>query len=180
VDQLVLQNLTSSLVVESVTNQSIVGLQCALLRRGHEVIRENVQISRNETGCFGTYCIQGFSQFEGWAPHKNHGTACTFYFFHFFRPRRDKNNTQINLEIMAKSDTVVFYHGLHFVVPELADLFRREMTAYLEVYKNSDLTLVAWRDTSALHCNTTGGHYTQGTKNTCVPMQAGQEGFGMQ
>jgi hypothetical protein len=180
VDQLVIHNLTLSLVGDSVTLQSVVGLQCALLRRGYEVIPRGRPISRNETGCSWRYCIGGFSQFEVRAPNENNGTACTFNFFSLFRPKKDENNTQIKEVIIAESDIVVFDHGLHYVVPKLADQFRSEMSAYLEAYKNSNLTLVAWRETSAQNYNTTGGHFRQGVENTCVPMQAGQEGFRMQ
>jgi hypothetical protein len=179
VDQLILNNLTLAFVGDSLTRQTGAGLHCTLLRRGYEVTLIKKAPYEQRPNCTGwRHCINNINRLEVRAPNSNRTTCISEY--GLYRPQRKKidNNTQIKEEIVANNDIIVFDHGLHWPTTQRKE-FENDMAEYMEAYKNSNLTLVAWRETSAQHFNSSGGYYKTRTGEKCVPMRTGQEGFRM-
>ena len=172
VDQLLTHNLTLAFVGDSLTRQTGVGLECELLRRGYRVTSKKLPHTKLP-GCSWRHCIGEKVRFSIQPP--NSERLAHFYHYGVYRPGIKDNNTEIKQEVIAHSDIVVFDHGLHWT-PNEAKAFKKEMTQYLQAFKDTNLTLVAWRETSAQHFNSSGGHY--GIKregNKCVPLGSNGE-----
>jgi hypothetical protein len=80
-------------------------------------------------------------------------------------------------EVIPHSDIVVFDHGVHWTLNE-KNIFARDMLRYLKGFRDSNLTLLAWRETSAQHFDSPGGHYFKRIQNKpCVPITSSKEAF---
>jgi len=85
-------------------------------------------------------------------------------------------------EVMLQSDIFVFDHGVHYNERE-RNLFADTMASILLTASShaeirSKLKVFAWRQTTAQHFNSTGGHYVTGIQEKgCQPMYSGFEGF---
>lgn len=83
-------------------------------------------------------------------------------------------------DIVHRSDIVVFDHGLHWPSKDPED-YRRAMANMFRAFETKSLKLVAWRETSAQHYNTTYGDWIWGIPNLmeqgCVPIRLPSAGF---
>lgn len=92
------------------------------------------------------------------------------YHYGMYRPG---GNTEVKDHIMDTSDIVIFYFGLHWTPLEEGD-FGHAMTNFLKAANGKNVTVLAWRETSAQHFDAPGGHYglERGTADKCVPIDA--------
>ncbi|CAJ1935031.1 unnamed protein product [Cylindrotheca closterium] len=165
VETLMELNLTLSFVGDSLTRQSNAGLECELLRRGYMVRSKKSSVTKRE-GCSWRDCIGEWMVFTVTNP-TNMKTA-TFNHFGMYRP--DPSNLDLKEIILPHSDIVIFDHGLHWKPKEQAR-FAEAMTRYLQGFQDANLTMLAWRETSAQHIDSDGGHYGLEAKSkNCVPI----------
>eukprot|EP00980_Cylindrotheca_fusiformis_P000866 scaffold227_cov97-Cylindrotheca_fusiformis.AAC.4 len=95
--------------------------------------------------------------------------------YHYGVYRPDRSNADLKEEILPNSDIVIFDHGLHWKTQE-NETFYGAMKAYLRGFQNSNLTMLAWRETSAQHNDSPGGHYgLKKESDNCVPIKKGHE-----
>ena len=187
-DHLIVNNLTMSFQGDSMTRQTVVGLECELRRRGYEVQTNAARWKKRPKGLkdrkFGiTDTVELLVSFPG--VNMTHGNFTQqqerrigrIMYYAIYRPFRD--NLEVS-EIVNSSDILIFDHGLHWT-PLQAYNFREDMTTLIKAYKGQkNLQLVAWRETSAQHWNATGGHFSfrhVTLSHGCVPMNGGREGF---
>jgi len=175
VETLMELNLTLSFVGDSLTRQSIAGLECELLRRGYMVQSKKAPFAKRG-GCSWRECVGEWMVFTVTNP-TNMKTA-TFNHFGMYRP--DPSNLDLKDVILPHSDVVIFDHGLHWKPTERAK-FAQAMTRYLKGFQDANLTMLAWRETSAQHIDSKGGHYGSVAKSqNCVPIHPDhQTGFRM-
>lgn len=105
------------------------------------------------------------------------GQTAKIYSYGVYRP--DRNNVDLQEEILPNSDIVIFDHGLHWRPFQQAS-FQGEMASYLGGFRDSNLTLLAWRETSAQHVDGFGGHYRTAKEKKskiCQPITSGKEGY---
>jgi hypothetical protein len=175
VDYLLKFKLQLSFVGDSLTRQVSSGLECELFRRGYQVQKRKLNKLRKPAGCSWRHCIGEKVRFVVQDP-KNTSNIFSYTHWGVYRPQRDKQNSEMKKHVISSSDIVVFDHGLHWK-PFEKQLFLEDMKDYLVAYKDTNLTLVAWRETSAQHFDSPGGHYGVGKKSTeCVPIIEGQQG----
>ena len=166
VDHLLEYNLTLSFVGDSVTSQTTQGFECELHRRGYRVKSKVIPWTRKER-CGKRDCIGQKVQFTIQKPPSNQGHSeeeekkeevkvARINQYGIYRP--DPLNEELKEEIIPNSDVIIFDHGLHWK-PSEANLFSAAMVNYLTGFWGSNLTLLAWRETSAQHFDSDGGHY---------------------
>jgi hypothetical protein len=210
VDYLLDYNLTFTLVGDSMTAQSAGALECELHRRGYQVQNRDYHWKKASIGSCKNFrnCMNSKRRFTIQRPsppspipmslqseqpeqQQQHQHAAQMYHYIAYRPNPSDNNTEIKQEIIDHigSDIVIFDHGLHYT-PGQATLFGQHMELYLEAYKDANLTLLAWRETSSQHTRNSGpvgGHYLgpsssskgEDKKSQCDPITDRQEGFRM-
>ncbi|KAL3943202.1 MAG: hypothetical protein SGBAC_002732 [Bacillariaceae sp.] len=167
VESLMEVNLALSFVGDSLTRQSIAGLECELLRRGYMVRSKKVPITKRE-GCSWRDCIGDWVVFTVTNPTSM--KTATLNHFGMYRP--DPSNLDLKEIILPHSDIVIFDHGLHWK-PTEKSRFAKSMTRYMNGFEDANLTMLAWRETSAQHLDSDGGHYGLATKSRkCVPISA--------
>jgi hypothetical protein len=170
IDHLLDSNLTLSFVGDSVTRQAGAGLECELHRRGYQVETNRIRWSKR-LGCSWRHCIGEKVQFTISKPEST--KTAVIYHFGVYRP--DPTNVDLKQEILPYSDIVIFDHGLHWK-PYEQEKFSQAMKTYLRGFQNSNLTMLAWRETSAQHMDSPGGHYGwKKASKECVPIKAGEE-----
>ncbi len=185
VDHLFENNLTLSFVGDSMTRQSENGFECELARRGYHVYTERMPWEKRESCAGWRYCIKsklkimvtkkGYDGNDGDDKGRGLGrvtaeTNKSIYYYGLYRPDPDPTNMEIKEEIISNSDIVVFDHGLHWKPAEVKT-FSSAMINYLRNFVGSNLTLLAWRETSSQHFDAKGGHYGRPrASNECVPI----------
>lgn len=184
-DLLIQHNLSLSFVGDSMTRQVAAGLECELLRRGYRVNKTGSKgwWVKNDTHCPSwRYCISRKDEYavsrvattsSDAASFDQPDTTATAYirYYEVYRPSETDDNDQVKKFIIQTSDIVVFDHGLHWQMPDELVAYRVAMTKYLRgfVEDAKNLTLLAWRETSAQHFDAQGGHFQKKTK--CFPMR---------
>jgi hypothetical protein len=184
VDLLLQHNLTLSFVGDSMTRQVGVGFECDLLRRGYAVTTRVLPWIKNKE-CGWRYCIGQKIEMaiqEPFFEDDDQRKTASIYHYGVYRPSEQDDNAEVKQHIIATSDIVVFDFGLHWTPLEASD-FGRAMTSFLRGFvpdnnNNNNLTLLAWRETSAQHFNADGGHFGNERRgDTCAAIQDASEGF---
>jgi hypothetical protein len=178
VDVLLQLNLTLSFVGDSMTKQVGVGFECDLLRRGYAVTTRILPWIKNKKNCGWRYCIGQKTEMLIQEPSfedNDDDQRKTAHIYHYgmYRPNDRDDNAEVKQHIMATSDVVVFDFGLHWTPLEASD-FGRAMTSFLRGFAAPDnnLTLLAWRETSAQHFDADGGHFGNERRgDTCTAIQ---------
>jgi hypothetical protein len=189
IETLVQHNLTMTFQGDSLTRQAFIGLECELLRRGYQVgytetdyAKRPKNLTAHESNRYGTMkygemTVSVPDTASGEEERPDHVGRILFYAI--YRPFED--NIEIK-EILSRSDIVVFDHGLHYR-PQQADFFRDSMATMLEAFRDNGLQVFAWRETSAQHFSSKGGHHSlRGVNFTagCAPINnEDREGFRM-
>jgi hypothetical protein len=105
-------------------------------------------------------------------------TMLAFCFFCQYRPL-DDNNTELEYNAQ-QSDIIVFDHGLHYGTGQYKDMIERTRTMLPALDGGNNVKLVAWRETSSQHFNTSHGEYaaTPGlVEQGCVPIRHAPDTF---
>ena len=163
---------------DPLTRQTFRGLECEFMRRGYVLDIKETKWNRTE-GLFWRLGIQTVTDVRVTRPNGTLGTkngTGRIKFYNMYRPLKDNSEMGI---VLDEADIVVFDHGLHWH-PGQKEAFRADMATLLSSFRNrTDLKLVAWRETSAQHYNTTGGHFYQRNnkdflQQKCVPIPLGE------
>jgi len=182
-DYLIASRKRLSFVGDSMMSQTHGGFECELTRRGYGVQRTKEPYKKRKgDGCRGwRNCVFSIKRFIVTKPNSNHdaeiakGNMGEFFAIKLYRPQDSPNQTDVKEVILPLSDIVIFDHGLHWY-PTEKDEFADSMKQYLQGYYDSNLTLLAWRETSAQHFDTVGGHYGMPTNtDKCTPKAGGTE-----
>jgi hypothetical protein len=172
VNILIDHNLTMAFHGDSVSHQTYFGLECELRRRGYviDVVAGGFE-ARNQTA-FWRYGLTNTRNLTVTRPNETIHAKLAFY--QMYRPFEDNHETQ---NIARESDIIVFDHGLHWVPDEKND-FRNAMATLLRGYsqnktRGDKLKLLAWRETSAQHFNSSTGDYSFGLPydTECLPIR---------
>jgi hypothetical protein len=165
-------NLTMAFHGDSVSHQTYSGLECELRRRGYliDVVAGDFE-DRNKTA-FWKYGLSQTRNLTVTRPNETMHAKLAFY--QMYRPFEDNKETK---NIARESDIVVFDHGLHWGLDEKND-FKNAMATLLRGYsrnetKGDKLKLLAWRETSAQHFNTSTGDYSSDSpyETECIPIR---------
>jgi hypothetical protein len=167
VDYLFIYNWTMTIQGDSISQQSMAGMECELLRRGYNVTTQEHTFLRNNTRWrYGVRDITSYyisrlpsdqlTTVTSTTGSDNMVNNITIWYYHIYRPYYE--NTEIHDMIVQHSDIIVFDHGLHWMPLEY-DAYEWEMTSLLNKYKNQQLKLVAWRETSSQHFDAPGGYF---------------------
>jgi hypothetical protein len=147
--------------------QTFTGLECELRRRNYNVSSsmERFPSYLNETRW--RYRVRALYQMTVWQDDNEY--SVTVRFFNMYRP-----NTAILHQILSESpvDIVMFDHGLHYLTDAEQHILANESLPYLKLLSER-VPLVLWRETSAQHYATHGGHYRFGLpleNASCVPI----------
>jgi hypothetical protein len=161
VDLLMANNFTLTLQGDSVMGQVFQGLECDLLRRGYTVSihaedHPHIEGLGWRYGLRHTYTLRiSFPNRTGTS--SGGGTEAVVLFRAMYRPIRDMHQVAT---IADETDVLVFDHGLHYG-PQDSDSMeelRASTAGILAAVRNSTRTkLVAWRETTPQHYNTSGG-----------------------
>lgn len=154
-------NWTLSFSGDSMMRQTFVGLQCELLRRGGFQVEKQPQIIvPRAKDAFWKVGMSTIDVVHVHVPHGSNNTDAVARIRFYFHYRPADNNTEV--EQMARdSDMVIFDHGLHYPQNQNKEYIHR-MASMLTAFEN--LKLVAWRETSAQHFNTSTGEFTWAKK----------------
>jgi hypothetical protein len=192
VDQLIMHNFTLTFQGDSLTRQTVVGLECELRRRGYQVQVNRARWAKRpkhspkgrgrKFGITDTVDLRVSllsDQVKGTISSILHvpGAVGRIQYYAIYRPFPDMIEAS---QIVDNSVILVFDHGLHYT-PFESYYFGEDTTALLQTFKGKNLKLLAWRETSSQHWNATGGHYSSrlvSIRDGCVPMpRDGREGF---
>jgi hypothetical protein len=191
VDLMILNNWTLSFSGDSMLRQNFVGLQCEIMRRiSREAVNSNTTTTyrtkilprriwpRDPTIFWrrGVHNVEEVHIYHGdntnHPDSSNNNNYARILFFANYRPL-DDNNTELEY-IAQQSDIIVFDHGLHYLPNQFKDMIERTRTLLpaLKAGSNNKVKLVAWRETSSQHFNTTHGEYMPGvTEQGCHPIR---------
>jgi hypothetical protein len=152
-------NLTMAFHGDSVSFQTYFGLECELRRRGYlvDVVAGNFE-ARNKTA-FWKYGLAHTRNLTVTRPNETLHAKISFY--QMYRPYEDNQETK---SIARESDIIIFDHGLHWGSDEKND-FKNAMATLMRGYSRNEtqgdkLKLLAWRETSAQHFNSSTGDYS--------------------
>jgi hypothetical protein len=192
VDLLILHNWTLTFSGDSMMRQTFVGLQCEIMRR----ISSEASNNSNNTISYNfkvlprvpwprlpeTFWRRGIADIhEVHISHanpahrqqdsnSNSNNYARILYFSQYRPL-DDNNTELEY-IAQQSDIIVFDHGLHYVPHQYDDMINRTRSMLPTLGGGRHVKLVAWRETSAQHFNTTHGEYSASViQKGCNPIQ---------
>jgi hypothetical protein len=116
--------------------------------------------------CSGIFCLRDIFSIQVASPSWESGSTATINFFFQYRPKNtvqeiyDENFQHI---LEAGTDVVFFNFGVHWP-PAGTAAYKLKMGKVLETIQQHGLTiplLVAFRETSAQHFNTTGGEWPE-------------------
>lgn len=156
-DHLYRNNYTLTFQGDSVTGQVFWGLECDLLRRGYVVKTDRVSYEHNKSVGW-RYGLQHTYTFRISSPHR--GSNCSEAIVQYktmYRPIDDMVEIQ---HIASESDILVFDHGLHYGPHDKESMqeYATSTTGILSTVRSSARPkLVAWRETSPQHYNSSGG-----------------------
>lgn len=181
VDTLMANNWTLSFVGDSITRQSFAGLECALYkefgtveRQFRKANRTNIhrKLSQEQRQRPWEYGIKDVTTLRVTAPNKSNKTeinnaTAVIQYFSVFRSLDDMAEIR---EILQHSDVVVFDFGLHFKPSSELPLFHQVVQNLYKAKPSS--TMLVWRETSAQHFDTPGGHFID-QRTQCAPIQSG-------
>jgi hypothetical protein len=165
-DILIANNYTLTLQGDSVMGQVFWGLECDLLRRGYNVAAGVWRHDRGKAmgwryGLRDTYFLRvSFPNRTNTAVRGNNprsASEATVLLRFMYRPPLDMQNVTMLAE---ETDILVFDHGLHYGARHTKEMmeFETSTTGILAAARNSTRTkLVAWRETTPQHYNTSGG-----------------------
>lgn len=162
-DFLLQSNHSLAFLGDSVVRQTVIGFECELRRRGY-----NVSANLEERKAGGNWQYQWAATYEMTVQHQ--GTQTTIRFFAMYRP-----NEKSIREILDKypADVLLFDHGLHYDLRRQKRRMMDDSRAALRVLEKQ-VPLLVWRETSAQHWHTAGGHYEQGVslnQSSCAQVQ---------
>lgn len=173
-DILLETNWTLAFQGDSITRQTFFGLECELRRRGYHV-SVNVTVVPNKTSPWRVGMTKWYELKVSKTPIDDVDSiqlqhTATIRYYGMYRPDLDSEEIK---EIAASNDILIFDHGLHYGAWSGTE-FIDDMTRMMQMITNSStpMQLLAWRETSAQHFNTSGGHYVPPLENRCVPMDA--------
>jgi hypothetical protein len=187
VDLLIMHNWTLSFSGDSMTRQTYAGFQCEIMRRiSSEIINNNNTTSyrtkvmpwvkwpreRKNGWKYGIHDVQELHIYHANKSHNSNNYA-RILLFAMYRPLPDNNNTELEY-IAGQSDIIVFDHGLHYLPDQFKEMIERTQTMLPALGGGGDgkVKLVAWRETSSQHFNTTHGEYIKHTNVTnCQPIR---------
>jgi hypothetical protein len=202
VDLLIMHNWTLTFSGDSMMRQTFVGLQCEIMRR---ISSETINSSNNNNNTIASYRTKVLPRVPwprlaetfwrrgvgdihevhiyhaGHQPHQqqegNSNNYARILYFSQYRPL-DDNNTELEY-IAQQSDIIVFDHGLHYVPShQYPDMIDRTRSMLPTLGGGRKVKLVAWRETSAQHFNTTHGEYAAGIiqQHGCHPIRQAPPG----
>jgi hypothetical protein len=163
-----LNNLTTiSFWGDSVQNQVFDGFVCETSRRNYTIISDNKErmpgpkFSLTEIATIRTVKITTFAA-------SDHNVTLKFFFQ--YKPLVGKVPTHVNL-VAAGTDILFFNFGLHFHPSEESN-YQTQMSALMMELKETkhNISLLAFRETSAQHFNGNGGEYKNRNSSECVPL----------
>jgi hypothetical protein len=163
VAHLIANNFTLTLQGDSVMGQVFWGLECDLLRRGYTVSTVVTDHPHVE-GMGWRYGLRATITFRISLPnrtttgdHRRPPAEATVLFRAMYRPIDDMEQVAM---IADETDVLVFDHGLHYGPQDLEsmDEFGTSTLGILAAVRSSTRTkLVAWKETTPQHYNTSGG-----------------------
>jgi hypothetical protein len=161
VDLLMANNFTLAFQGDSVMGQVFQGLECDLLRRGYTV-SNHVEGHPHIEGLGWRYGLRHTYTLRISFPNRTMttsggGTEAVVLYRAMYRPILDMHQMAT---IADETDILVFDHGLHYGPQDSdqMDEFGTSTVGILATVRNSTRTkLVAWRETTPQHYNTSGG-----------------------
>jgi hypothetical protein len=192
-DLLILHNWTLSFSGDSMLRQNFVGLQCEIMRRiSSETINNNNNNNNNSTtyrikilprvnwprdpeifwrrGVHSVDEVQVYHSANNNNNNNSNNNYARLLFFANYRPL-DDNNTELEY-IAQQSDIIVFDHGLHYLPQQYKDMVERTRSMLQALAGGNDVKLVAWRETSSQHFNTSHGEYMADvSEHGCHPIR---------
>jgi hypothetical protein len=187
IDLMIMHNWTLSFSGDSMMRQNFVGLQCEIMRRVNSKIINNTDITAYRIqvlpsvkwprdpktfwrrGIHGVYEVRIYHANKNHQQGENNDNYARILFFAQYRPL-DGDNSELEY-IAQQSDIILFDHGLHYLTHMYKDMIERTRTM-LPALGGNDVKLVAWRETSSQHFNTSHGEYVKDiTKQGCHPIR---------
>jgi hypothetical protein len=179
VEILMEKNWTLAFQGDSLTRQTFAGVECELRRRDLYQVTLIQIFEQKDTKPRWRYGLDQI--FELHVSHKdsNRNTSISssnvavIRYYAMYRPHEYMADVK---DVMRNNDILVFDHGLHYgQFEDNGELFLTEMTKLINTLftgKNSRLKILAWRETTAQHYDTPGGHYLPDANFTyCAPMK---------
>jgi hypothetical protein len=173
VDILMEQNWTLAMQGDSMTRQSFFGLECELRRRNLYQV-EMTQIrwpprKTREDSLADVHEMRISPLSTDASSNTSSNVAVLRYFAMFRSPEHDMSELETHI-LGWNPDILIFDHGLHMgpgTGREFVPYMRRLVPALLNGTKS--WKLLAWRETSAQHFETKGGHFSWRIPWGCVP-----------
>jgi hypothetical protein len=184
-------NLTLSFMGDSMTRQTFVGLECEIRKRLYdqtnvvEVTTTTVPADRSNItsrlangqmawryGLTETVTIRVTTTTTNNATLLSSSNTIAIHFYGMYRPFDDMEEV---IHVFNTSDIVVFDFGLHFAPASDLPKFQLVMQRVVDIAARTRNTtrphqLLVWRETSAQHFDSPGGHYGPGMNSSqCVP-----------
>jgi hypothetical protein len=189
-------NSTLSFLGDSMTRQTFVGLECEIRKRLYDndpninvvVTITTVKADRsnitsrlaNDQMAWRYGLTETVTMYVTTTTTTNNTTNASsntiaIHFYGMYRPFDDMEEV---IHIFNTSDIVVFDFGLHFAPASDLPKFQLVMQRVVDVAAHTRQTstrphsqLLVWRETSAQHFDSPGGHYVPGIDSSqCVPM----------
>lgn len=162
-------NWTLTLMGDSVSHQTFIGLECTL--RARQLIQKERKIRHRWSYTNDTSWWKfGIHEVHVLPLPQNRGRLV--FVLAYRRPHWGADFTYV----VQNSDILMFDHGLHWSLDVASqEEFRQEMTEYLRsvtMASQSPLKLLLWRGTSPQHHDTPGGYYQAAAHHpnrSCVP-----------
>jgi hypothetical protein len=173
-------NLTISFWGDSVQRQVWDGFQCELTRRNYRIVNETWQKEMQKlTDCQGMFCMIEIHSLQVTSPNWEYGRTAKINFFFQYRPKNTVEeiySENFHHILEADTDVLFFNFGVHWP-PGKRTAYQLKVGKVLETIQQygKNISLLAFRETSAQHFNTTGGEWpqekTRQSTGTCVPLQ---------
>ena len=159
VDILLKNNWKLAFEGDSITGQIFSGLECELRRRGFAVDKNITSFWEDKTKPKPRWRY-GLDRITELVVRKRPGESTTaiIRLYSMYRPMEDLHEIE---QIARDNDILLFDNGLHFGA-QVPDEWRQHMTSMIQHFQaqqDSSLKLLLWRETSAQHFNSTGGHF---------------------
>jgi hypothetical protein len=195
-DVLLRHNWTMAFQGDSLTRQIFFGIECELRRRGHYNVELHTIYSQGGTKPRWRYGLDDIYELRISRSAETSPTATTttgtndltsvakVRMYAMYRPLEDMS--EVEQYVATQNDILIFDHGLHYGIETGEDVFVAETTNLIQTLlygskggKDSGSQpsqprpwkLLAWRETSAQHFDTPGGHFLPSVNESyCVPM----------
>lgn len=182
VEYLITHEWTLTFQGDSMTRQTVQGLECELARRGYHIEVDFKKWDRPQEK-FWRHGLRDFTELRISRPpshrdsSKNRPTGrIKFYSVYIPTPTPEEIELEIDT-IVNGTDILVFDHGLHYSpVSQETKFLDETLLLLVGLRRRTSLKLLAWRETSAQHWNTSGGYYYSGgtdgefARQPCTPI----------